>query len=164
MKYTANDSNVDKYIEELTTLISTIGTDVKTGTANLSLIIDFLQSNIDDVICRSQENLNFLTSRYNYVSALLVALEDSAKNKDNLEDRYLYHKSIQKSIKEFSEFMFVVNKHIDTSLDSYNKQISDCRRELNSLTLLVTTTQAQLTYLQEIKPQLVILKTKCSST
>jgi hypothetical protein len=164
MKYKASDPDVPKYLTELKALIYTLGASSSTGTENLKVIVSFINDNIFDVIARSKEHISFLSIRYTRAVSTLNSLNNTANKSNNLDARYNFNKSMQKSIKNTSLYMKVVNMHIDQDLSVYSQQIAEYRREVESTRILIGLIQQQIDYLEDFSSQIPELLSLCSST
>jgi len=164
MKYRVTDADVAPYLQELKTFIYTLGNSSSTGTDNLRILAIYINSNIYDAVQRNKEQLSFLSTRYDRVNATLSALENASQKDNNLDARYAFHKSSQNSLNNDSLYMQIVNAYFDVDLGAYAKQIAEFRRELASLTLLITKIEENILNLEDFQTDLPTLIVLCGTT
>jgi hypothetical protein len=162
MSYSVNDPDVTTYLEALNALSVTIGTDTDTGAVNLEKIITVIEPGLQKLKYDRTDKLNHLNQRKLIVDNMIISLKDNLYNTNDLETRYQAYNqdviTVNTTIE--STYMNLIQRTINTYLDSGMKQVYYLNREKKYLDYLTTNLQEEITYLKSLEQSLTTLKNK----
>jgi siroheme synthase (precorrin-2 oxidase/ferrochelatase) len=131
-----NDVDVTEYIERLRQLSGLEIDTAKSGTQNLSEIIDIALSYIEKDKKKVLVNIDTLTQRYIYISTIIEKIEeklDSTGLENKHEIFYNNVTNITITQKFRSEFMSIISARINNTVYYDIKRLSLYRKELKDM-------------------------------
>ena len=162
--YTVNDSDVLTYLNQLNLKSITIVNTTDTGSQNLKKILNIVKPELKEVRYQQQEKLNHLIQRRLIVNNMINSLESSKYDNDDLETRYTtYKKHVVELINVKSPYMSIIQETIDTDLDAGMAQLSEYRRELIGIDMILDGLQEQIDYLKNLDNDITTLISKIDS-
>ncbi len=165
MDYSANDQDVQKYLEILNIYSIKLDNATETEGQNLKKLIEVVQEEIKELRYSQIEKLNHLIQRKLIVDNRIKSLYDNKYNTNYLETRYNTYKadSIDVLTEQDSKFMRVANQIIDIDLNLGLNELIDYRREQSLLLNKINIFQEQKDYLKDIYDEFDVLKSKIDS-
>lgn len=131
-----NDVDVNEYIERLRQLSGLELDTAKSGTQNLSEIIDITLEYIEKDKKRIMVNIDILTQRYMYINTIIENIEEKLntlglENKHEIFYSNVYNITITQRFR--SEFMSTISSRINNTIYSDIKRLSLYRKELKDM-------------------------------
>ncbi len=162
MQYSVNDQDVQDYLEQLAAQSITVDTDTDTGAQNLKIILDTLEDNLIEIKYTDTEKLNHLIQRKLIIDKRIESLNDNYFNTNALDQRYIKYKQDIRTVNEVldSAYMTMIQRTIDTSVDSGMRELYNCRREQAYLGYLINSLQEEISYMTDLEDSITTLKSK----
>lgn len=161
--YKASDADVRPFLEEVKSLILSLGSTNTNGVKNLVVLLNSLKSQLAEEYYCVIEKQTLLTQRKLTVDKQIESLDDNKYKKDNLETRYQFFKSNLPNLANTSNFMSMVSSQFDLSFGQDITELIRLRREQKCLGQVLDICAIQSDYYTEMKVEIDNLIAICQS-